>query len=253
MKELTSQIPDEYDDEDNLEKKLEKFFDRQSGVIEEVLQSNEIIDVFQDDFEMLGEDDAGSGDKLTTNLKFERVFNDPRHQRRINCIRFHPTDDSIVAGSLIEDISYNDRISLSGKNMDSSILFWNLKDIYMSKPIFELQAPFEITVFEFHPQKPNIIVCGLMNGQIALFILETDYNTKYIQNKSDRDVPCFKTRIMSSIDKTHKSLVLDIKFIPSSMTLEKMAIAKKNESKEVNFFITSGEDGQIIFWDSRYA
>lgn len=35
--------------------KLEKFVDRVAPYVEEALQSNEIINVFQDDFEMLGD------------------------------------------------------------------------------------------------------------------------------------------------------------------------------------------------------
>ena len=41
-----------------LNEKLDKFIDRVAFRIEEALQSNEIINVFQDDFEVLGDDEA---------------------------------------------------------------------------------------------------------------------------------------------------------------------------------------------------
>ena len=42
-------------EDDKLDAKLEKFVDKVAYRIEEALQSNEIINVFQDDFDMLGD------------------------------------------------------------------------------------------------------------------------------------------------------------------------------------------------------
>ena len=40
-----------------MEEKLDKFIDKVAFIVEEALQSNEIINVFQDDFEMLASDE----------------------------------------------------------------------------------------------------------------------------------------------------------------------------------------------------
>jgi len=45
----------------DLDQKLDRFIDRVQFRVEEALQSNEIINVFQDDFEMLGDEDAAAG------------------------------------------------------------------------------------------------------------------------------------------------------------------------------------------------
>ena len=45
----------------DLDQKLDKFIDRIQYRVEEALQSNEIINVFQDDFEMLGDEDTAAG------------------------------------------------------------------------------------------------------------------------------------------------------------------------------------------------
>jgi hypothetical protein len=42
--------------DEHMEEKLDKFIDRVAFRIEEALQSNEIINVFQDDFEMLADE-----------------------------------------------------------------------------------------------------------------------------------------------------------------------------------------------------
>jgi hypothetical protein len=43
-------------DDPQMEEKLDKFIDKVAFIVEEALQSNEIINVFQDDFEMLASD-----------------------------------------------------------------------------------------------------------------------------------------------------------------------------------------------------
>lgn len=45
------------DDQKQLEEKLEKFIDKVAYRVEAALQSNEIINVFQDDFEMLASEE----------------------------------------------------------------------------------------------------------------------------------------------------------------------------------------------------
>lgn len=44
-----------------MDEKLDKFIDRVAYRVEEALQSNEIINVFQFDFEMLADEDAVTG------------------------------------------------------------------------------------------------------------------------------------------------------------------------------------------------
>lgn len=54
---------------EELKEKLDKFIDRVAFRVEEALQSNEIINVFQDDFDMLGDEEAAAGGKVnTTNM-----------------------------------------------------------------------------------------------------------------------------------------------------------------------------------------
>ncbi len=77
----------------NIAEKLEKFVDRVSYRIEEALQSNELINVFQDDFEMLGNnDDAAAASKITSvNMHFRPFFeHDYCKNKRVSCIKFHP-------------------------------------------------------------------------------------------------------------------------------------------------------------------
>lgn len=49
-----------------LEEKLDKFIDRVAFRVEEALQSNELIDVFVEDFEILGDEEAETSAKSNT-------------------------------------------------------------------------------------------------------------------------------------------------------------------------------------------
>jgi hypothetical protein len=52
-----------FKDDDQMAEKLDKFIDKVAFRVEEALQSNEIINVFQDDFEMLASELAAQREK----------------------------------------------------------------------------------------------------------------------------------------------------------------------------------------------
>ena len=61
-------------EDDKLDAKLEKFVDKVAYRVEEALQSNEIINVFQDDFDMLGDKNEAAASEQNANSTSERVY-----------------------------------------------------------------------------------------------------------------------------------------------------------------------------------
>ena len=59
-----------------MEEKLDKFIDKVAFRVEEALQSNEIINVFQDDFEMLASELAAQGGKINSVKMTPRTFSE---------------------------------------------------------------------------------------------------------------------------------------------------------------------------------
>lgn len=56
-----------------------------------------------------------------------------------------------------------------------------------------------------------------------------------------------KSLIMSQIERSHKSYVADIAFVPAGVKVD-----KKNDNKGLSeHFITASEDGYLCIWDSR--
>jgi hypothetical protein len=97
--------------EQGISDKLDKFIDKVAYIIEEALQSNELIDVFEDDFEMLGDDEAASMQKISTVNMLPRTFIDPIYckNKKVSCIKFHPSRPYLVAMSMFENLSFDER------------------------------------------------------------------------------------------------------------------------------------------------
>ena len=65
-----------FKDDDTMEEKLDKFIDKVAYRVEEALQSNEIINVFQDDFEMLASEMAAASGKINSVKMTPRTFSE---------------------------------------------------------------------------------------------------------------------------------------------------------------------------------
>lgn len=147
-------------------------------LMEEALQSNETIDIFQDDFNVLPEEDlAMESTDMTNQIKEYKSFSNLQCEgKKITCIQFQPSGTNprgkfIVAESFIENLSFDDRAVLAVKSYKSMIMFWDFEDIHSIEPILILSSPLEILCFDFNPKDPNIVVAGAINGQVLMWNL----------------------------------------------------------------------------------
>lgn len=153
---------------EGLNEKLDKFIDRVGYRIEEALQSNEIINVFQDDFEMLGDEEAAASKQISTVNMVPRAFYEQEYckDKVVSCIKFHPTKPHLVAMSLVEHLSFEARTEKMNKSHLHHVLILNFSDAHIITLNYILQTPVEVTVIEFHPENPNVLVGGGINGQV---------------------------------------------------------------------------------------
>lgn len=155
------------------------FLDNVYPEMEGALQSNETIDIFQNDFDVLPEE---SGSKETSELsnsikETKNLFYLKSKGKKVSCIQFQPwlqgrKNPPIIAESFIQNLSYDERVVFSMKSSKSLILFWNYEDMHAIDPLLLLSSPLEITVFEFNPKDPSIIIAGTINGQIMMWDLK---------------------------------------------------------------------------------
>ncbi len=153
----------------NLAKKLDKFIDKVAPRVERQLQSNEIINVFQDDFEKLGDDDAAGGAKQNAVNAVPRPYFDQSSNskfRTVTCIKFHPVKPHLVAMSIVENLAFDDRAEVMGKSFESQVLILNFSDSQVIFAQFALQTPVEISAIEFSPENPKVLIGGCINGQL---------------------------------------------------------------------------------------
>lgn len=143
------------------------------------LQQNEIIDVFYDDWAELAGDDSALGSKADNHLKEYQSFTDLQFskEKSISFIEWHPTIRGIIAVSITERVSFDERIDQSAKILmtPSLILIWSFHDPI--RPQLVLEAPDDILVFKFNPSDPNIIAGGCVNGQLVLWDI-TNYSQR---------------------------------------------------------------------------
>ena len=134
------EIQKSIDEDKDLIQKLDKFVDRVAKRVEEALQSNEIINVFQSDFEKLGDDEAASGAQNSSTSQVARAFFDQTYckNKSVTCIKFHPTKQHLVAMSVVENLSFDDRTEVAGKSYDSHVLVLNFADSQVIYPNFAL-------------------------------------------------------------------------------------------------------------------
>lgn len=80
---------------------------------------------------------------------------------------------ALVAMSMIENLSFDDRTEIMGKSFDSHVLIMNFSDAHIITLNYVLETPIEISSIEFHPENPNVLVGGCISGQLIIWDLSS--------------------------------------------------------------------------------
>ncbi|KAF3835398.1 hypothetical protein F7725_027956 [Dissostichus mawsoni] len=140
----------------------------------QVLQQEEIMNVFFDDWKALGTagDDADWSGKISEGLMLYQAFTDQKYtkDKKISSINWHPTIYGVLAVALTEkkkEVVMDESSAFEVRA--SHIVFYSFSD--PSNPQLLLECPDDIFAFEFCPSDPNIIVGGCVNGQVLALTL----------------------------------------------------------------------------------
>ena len=122
---------------------------------------------------MLGDEEAASAAKISTANLLPRTFfeHDFCKNKRVSCIKFHPTKPYLVGMSMIENLTFDDRTDIAGKSFDSHVLIMNFSDAHIVTLNYVLETPIEVSCIEFHPDNPNVIIGGCISGQLIVWDL----------------------------------------------------------------------------------
>jgi len=118
----------------------------------------------------------------------------------------------------------------------------------------------EITTIEFHPESPRVVIGGAINGQVISWDLgsadhritagrkpTTAKMPDEEEDKTQQTAVKLKQLILSNIERSHKSYVSDIQFVPKNIRVDK----RTNPDGKQHFFMSCSEDGYVNIWDTR--
>ena len=262
--------------------RLKKFLDKVLPRTLHHLTQNSVVPLFADDYLSLTEEDAFVGSREDNFLHEKGNFNHPQVKgRHITSIDWHSSkqkDDTVVVSS-IAPVGLVERTDMQ-RQCDSSVtLVWDLSD--PMHPKYLLEAPNEVQVAKFNPSRPNIVVGGLINGQVAMWDLsrarvsqtvkatrggrlapshqESDVKDiapmadpvkgHSVEKDGDATVSRLQPIQLSRVEMSHRHAVHDICWLPDG--LECGFDGRMFSSPDNNQFATISDDGTVCIWDLR--
>ena len=247
--------------------KVEDFIKQVRPKIEEALQSNETIDIFQSDFHLdkfeMSQTDQNNDKKKQDNDV--RTFRDnmiagqkSKKEKSINYIKIVNSEQDYLAHSFIRNLTFEERIKIIGIPYTGQILFWNFKDVEVNSPVYLLELPMEVTMFEFNPINPNILVCALISGQLIIYefkdimhILQNGFDSEFNERLNKINKTEIYTYFITPIPESHKTHITSMKWFPAGYSFHKYQLQYSPEIKDINLLATIAEDGQVLVWDCK--
>ena len=223
------------------------------GRVEDAIQSNETIDVFHDEFEIL-EGEKTDGGNLANMVNETRTFTnlDFTKNKTVSDIQWEPGKDNVIAASCVENIKFDERVAKSGNHIPGSIIVWTFAEF--NSVLIVLKAPLEVTCFKFNPYRPNIVVGGTISGQVCMWDLKLA-NDKHRLEMMPKQEEAKELLILTSsgIFDSHKGPVKSLCWLPTHVKIErKNHCVVTNDPMEVSQFATLSEDGLILFWETSF-
>eukprot|EP00003_Mantamonas_plastica_P023996 TRINITY_DN440_c1_g1_i1.p1 TRINITY_DN440_c1_g1~~TRINITY_DN440_c1_g1_i1.p1 ORF type:complete len:633 (-),score=221.70 TRINITY_DN440_c1_g1_i1:15-1913(-) len=150
----------------------------------------------------------------------------------------------MVAVACTEKKTLERRIEDSGSVQSSYILVWNFADPI--HPQYVLEAPGELSTFKINPNNPEIVVGGMMSGQVVYWELSTteSQNDDFSEmtsafgstnnEESKQHSQVVKHSVVSSIDWSHKMEISDLHWLPSNMVVDSNGVLIKDKQDNVH-------------------
>jgi ABC-type uncharacterized transport system auxiliary subunit len=115
---------------------------------EESLIDNEIVNVYKNDLlvEEIENENKEGATELSIIKELKSFEYESASKQNISQIEFEPSLN-ILAISLMQNFTFEERIDVTGTSYDSNILIWNYEEFHRFIPIAILQSPQEFTCF----------------------------------------------------------------------------------------------------------
>eukprot|EP00117_Sycon_ciliatum_P006446 scpid30493/ scgid9981/ WD repeat-containing protein 63 len=276
---VVTPAPTTSDGSDDIDEVLRRHLPNVLGAI----QQNNLINIFKDNCRSLPVEEGDLGTKADTAMKEYQSFTDLKYSkdRTSTCVRWHPTIKGLIGVSYAHALTFDERIDMSStiRLSQSLILLWSFSDPI--HPLLLLEAPEDVTVFEFCPTHPNIVAAGCVSGQLVLWDL-SDYDGKLrnhmaltkdgksegddaakVDTNRERDKNFFDRstkagqaetvhyHIAATIEDGHQSIVTELFWLPSSVEFDRMGNPLRSKAPMSVQIVTAAADGSVNVWDLR--
>eukprot|EP00471_Norrisiella_sphaerica_P004450 CAMPEP_0184484094 /NCGR_PEP_ID=MMETSP0113_2-20130426/5811_1 /TAXON_ID=91329 /ORGANISM="Norrisiella sphaerica, Strain BC52" /LENGTH=976 /DNA_ID=CAMNT_0026864905 /DNA_START=41 /DNA_END=2971 /DNA_ORIENTATION=+ len=248
-------------------KELSSFVKSKMGICKHFLQSNFVVDLFNDEFVCLADVESSVGKNVENNFKSMNQLRVPgMPPRRICDIAWHPTVKGMVAFACGANLDNDKLLELSGKVMWTSIIMWNLNNLL--SPRLRLAVPGDVQCFKINKENPYLIVAGLETGQVIMWDLteaQIDGEDVYATKKEEKAppnndnsqtnssaIPSFACKATSVLQVSHQRPVSDLQWLPKGVTIDRKGCYRTDpDAKQAQFFATVATDGFMYFWDVK--
>jgi WD40 repeat protein len=221
--------------------------------MEQALQSNETIDVFKDEFLVLGDEEGGEN-KVANAVREQRTFLSLEFTKHktISDIQWQPNTDSVIAASCVENINFEERVSRSGKSAVGNIVVWSFSEF--SNILLIMKAPSEINCFLFNPSNTKLVIGGLLTGQIAIWDSDLQHDKTRVDLMKQQDkVLEISPLCITQITESHRAPVVAVSWLPKRVKIErKNPCVVYPEPLASTQLMSLSEDGQLMFWESSF-
>ena len=247
---------------------MKKFMKKVTGIIDEVVKDPDIMGEFVDDIHYFYRRDQVEEieeTEMVESLAFsDLVFT---QNMRVSHIRWHPTINGISAMTVLENEDFPEYLRNSSKRsvMPNFVLIWS--DAHPIFPQLLLRIPSDVMKFEWHPNEPDILVGGCLNGQVVawdigayLLKLKTKqciWKHEVVLSKvtdklhiEEGFIPVLHWSAESRIESSHLFMVEDIMWLPKNVRFSvDSAYPRLNQDESIRQFITcSSSDLNILVW-----
>lgn len=250
--------------------------------VETALQQNESVDIFNETFQIAGEDEMQDGAQADNELRELKNFADPTYSKAkaLVAVDWLPKSQGMLAVSAVSNISFEQRTALSGHTGSSHVLLWDFKQLV--RPAAILQCHHEVLAFRFNKTTHGLTAGGCITGQVVLWDLAptlaaagrkgrgsaaadasssssgggsgSSSSTGDAEDELDASRIPVAPKYVSSVDHSHKRPVTDLFWLPPSTQINARGQLVGQEFLDglSHQFVTVSGDGAVMVWDTRY-
>lgn len=244
------------------------FLERAIMNVEIALQQNESVDIFNETFQIAGDDEAQDGAQAESELRELKNFADPTYSKSkaLIAIDWLPKTQGMLAVSAVKNISFEQRTALSGHTSSSYILLWDFKQLV--RPAALLQCHHEVLCFRFNRTTHGLAAGGCATGQVVLWDIAPRLGAAARKGKGsanadgagadddeeDRTSMQIAPKYISSVDHSHKKFVSDVFWLPpnTQVNFRGQLVGQEHLDGKSHQFVTVAGDGMVMVWDIRY-